>query len=253
MKKTIYYLALGLAVLTSSCNKYDNYPGPTETLRGRILDQNGKLVQSEVSGDNGSGTRLRLLEISWSANPTPLLIATKQDGTYNNSKLFAATYKISAEGAFIPMVQTTPTPVDNSKTIELKGGTTTLDFNVEPWLNVEWVGEPVKNANGTITVQARVTRGNSNPLWQQDVTDIGLYVSPSQYVGNNNYDARYSTRPTYSGSTGTALLGTTITLTTSGAVLPKKDYFLRIGARTSATNNGARYFNYSDIKMVTIN
>jgi hypothetical protein len=56
MKKTIYYLALSLAVLTaSSCKKYDNYPGPTETLTGRIMDKNGVNVQSEVSGDNGKG------------------------------------------------------------------------------------------------------------------------------------------------------------------------------------------------------
>jgi hypothetical protein len=202
--------------------------------------------------DNGKGTRIKLLETSWSSTPTPLYLATKQDGTYNNSKVFAATYNIVAEGPFVPLVQTTPTAVDKSVNKEVKGGTTTVDFVVEPFLQVEWVGEPVVNANGTITVQAKVTRGTTDPLWQQNVAEIGLYVSPNQYVGNNNYDNRYSPRTTYSGATGTALLGTTITLTTINGTLPKKDYFLRIGARTSATNAGVNYFNYSTIKMATV-
>lgn len=251
MKRTIYYLALSLAVIAaSSCKKYDNYAGPTETLTGRIIDAGtGKNVQSEVSGDNGSGTRIKLLETSWSDNPTPLYLATKQDGTYTNSKIFAATYKMTAEGAFVPMVQTGATPVDKSQTVNVKGGTTTVNFTVEPFLEVEWVGEPVVNANGTITVQAKITRGTANPAFQQNITDLWLFVSPSIYVGNNNFDSRYATHVTYAGTAGNAIIGTTVTLTTIGGALPAKDYFLRVGSRI---DYGLKQYNYNEPKVVTI-
>lgn len=248
MKRTIYSIALSLAVImASSCKKFDNYDGPDQTLQGRIIDiNNGRNVQSEVSGDNGAGTRIRLLEISWSDNPTPLLLATKQDGTYINTKVFAATYKISAEGAFVPLVQPGN---DKSQTIEVKGGTTTVDFTVEPMLEVEWVGEPVLNPDGTVTAQVKVTRGTTNPNFQNNITDLWLFVSPSEYVGNNNYDNRFAQQLPYSGSTFNANLGTTITIKTKGGALPKKDWYFRLGART---NYGLKQYNYSDIKKVVV-
>src|SRR4051812_25773883 len=105
MKNTAFATALGMLLLMgASCKKNDNFSGPTETLKGNIIDVATKqTVQSEVSGDNGSGTRIKLLEISWSDSPTPLYLATKQDGTYINTKVFAGTYKVIAEGAFVPM------------------------------------------------------------------------------------------------------------------------------------------------------
>jgi hypothetical protein len=247
MKNIVLTLAVGAALLAAgSCNKVDNYDGPTETLQGRIIDAGtGQNVQSEVSGDNGAGTRIKLLETSWSDNPTPLYLATKQDGTYINTKIFKATYKMIAEGAFVPM----DLPAnDQSKSLEVKGGTTTVDFTVEPFLRVEWVGEPVVNANGTVTIQVKVTRGTANAGFQQNITNLGLFLSPYQYVGNNNYDSRYSTVIAYSGVAGNAILGQTITLTTTGT-LPKKDWYLRIGSRIVY---GTNRYNYSTIKMVTI-
>lgn len=246
MKNILNTLIISAALVTaSSCSKVDNYDGPTETLQGRIIDVgNGQNVQSEVSGDNGNGTRIKLLETSWSDNPTPLYLATKQDGTYSNTKIFEATYKMIAEGAFVPM----DLPADDkTQTINVKGGTTTVDFTVDPFLRVEWVGEPVVNADSTVTVQVRVTRGTSNPNFQQNITNLALFVSPYQYVGNNSYDSRYARVLSYSGTTGNAIAGQTITLTTQGK-LPKRDWFLRLGSRIAY---GTNRFNYSTIKMIT--
>lgn len=254
MKKAFYYMALGVAaVLTSSCHKLDNYPGPTETLKGSIINiGTGKNVQSEISGDNGNGTRIKLLEISWSDNPTPLYLAGKQDGTYVNTKVFAATYKMTAEGAFVPMVQTDAsgdTTVDRSQVVHVHGGTTTVNFKVEPFLEVEWVGDPVLNADGTITAQCKITRGTANPDFQQDITDLWLFLSPTQYVGNNNYDPRYSTHIAYSGTNGDSIIGQTITITSSGGALPAKDYYLRIGSRI---NYGLKQYNYNEVKKLAV-
>ena len=251
MKRTFYNIALALAVVTAgSCTKIDNYKGPDQTLQGTIIDAGtGLKLQSEVSGDNGSGTRIKLLETSWSSNPTPLYLATKQDGTYINTKVFAATYNISAEGAFVPLVQTGANPVDKSQNVEVKGGTTTVNFSVEPFLRVEWVGDPVLNSNGTITAQCKITRGTANPAFQNNITDVTLFINSSPYVGNNIYDARYVAKITYSGSAANAILGTTLTLTTTGGALPKKDYYLRVGART---NYGLKQYNYNEPKLVAV-
>jgi hypothetical protein len=246
MKNIAFAAAISAFLLVgNSCKKVDNYDGPTETLQGHIIDASTKQnVQSEVSGDNGSGTRIILLEISWSNNPTPLYLATKQDGTYTNTKVFAATYKMIAEGAFVPMDLAGS---DQTKTVDVKGGSTTVDFTVDPFLNVDLVGQPVINADGSVSVQVAVTRGTSNAGFQQNIINLALFVCPYEYVGNNNYDNRYSNVLSYTGTAGNAILGQTITLTSKP--LPKKDWFLRVGSRIAY---GTNRYNYSTIQMVTI-
>jgi hypothetical protein len=247
MMKNIVLAAATSTILLmgNSCKKVDNYNGPTETLQGHIIDAGNKQnVQSEVSGDNGAGTRIKLLEISWSDNPTPLYLATKQDGTYTNTKVFAATYKMIAEGAFVPMDLAGN---DQTKTIDVKGGVTNVDFTVEPFLRVDWVGEPVMNADSSVSIKVTVTRGTTNAGFQQNIINLALFVCPYEYAGNNNYDSRYSTVLSYSGTTGNAIAGQTITLTSKP--LPGKDWFLRVGSRIAY---GTNRYNYSTIKMVTI-
>lgn len=241
----LFLLVCSLAI-GSSCSKIDNYEGPTQTLQGRIIDAStGQNVQSEVSGDNGNGTRIRLLETSWSDNPTPLYLATRQDGTYINTKVFQATYKIIAEGAFVPMDLAGN---DQSRTVNVQGGLTTVDFMVDPFLRVEWVGEPVLNANGTVSAQVKVTRGTQHADFQQNITNLALFVSPYEYVGNNNFDNRYATIVTYTGAAGNSILGQILTLTTTGT-LPRRAWYLRLGSRIAF---GTNRYNYSTIKVVNV-
>jgi len=246
MKNALYYIAFCLvAIAGNSCSKIDNYPAPSNTLRGSVTDAGtGAGVQTEIGG---GGTRIKLLETSYSANPTPYYFQSMQDGTFNNTKIFAATYKVSAEGPFVPLVQTDSlgnTTSDQSQNVVIKGTNTvtTVNFKVEPFLRVDLVGNPVFNADSTVTVQVKVTRGTANTSYQQDVTDINLYVSNTQYDGNNNYDPRYSKLTSYSGTTGTALLGQTISITTTGGALPLQDVYFRVGARINA---GLDEYNYS--------
>jgi hypothetical protein len=250
MKKIIYYIAIGMiGVFAGSCKKVDNYAAPDVTLKGAVVDATtGQGIQTE----QGSGTRIKLLEISWNSNPTPFYISSFQDGTYNNTKLFAGKNVISAEGPFVPLVQvdnTGKTIVDKSQTVDVKD-VTTVNFSVDPLLRVEWIGEPVYNTDGTIIAKFKFTRGTSDPNFQQDISDVFLFVNSNKYVGNNNYDNRYSKQISYNSSDGNAAAGTTITLTTQGGALPgKRDYFLRIGARTSY---GLKYYNYTDVKTVAV-
>ncbi|NHA05342.1 DUF3823 domain-containing protein [Mucilaginibacter sp. HC2] len=248
MKTIFYSIALSVLVAaTSSCSKVDNYAAPDVTLKGVVTDAaTGKSVQTE----QGSGTRIKLLEISWSSNPTPFYISSFQDGTYTNTKLFAGKNVISAEGPFVPMVQVDnngKTIVDKSQTVDVKG-VTTVNFSVDPFLRIDWVGDPVLNADGTITTSFKITRGTSDPNFQQDVSDVAVFVNSNKYVGNNNFDNRYT--PTLSGSNANSSVGKTISLTTIGGPLPgKRQYFIRVAARIAY---GLNYYNYTDVKVVTV-
>ncbi len=251
MKTSAYYTVCFLLIISFSCSKIDNYDGPSQTLTGIVMDAGTKQPVQTETGSNG--TRIKLLETSWSSDPTPQYLESMQDGSYNNTKLFPATYIATAEGAFVPMIQTDSngdTAVDQSQTIQLKGGKTTLDFNVEPFLRVDWVGDPVINTDGSITAQVKITRGTSNPDFQQNVTDVFLFISNTQYDGNNNYDPRYSNQISYSDTTGNDILGQTISITTKGGALPgKRDYFLRVGARI---DYGLKQYNYNEPVSVSI-
>jgi hypothetical protein len=253
MKKTIYYIGLCLALFAgSSCSKeYDNYPEPQETLTGSVTDAaTGKPIQTDAS-ENG-GTRIRLDELSYSDNPTPYYFFSRQDGTFTNTKVFKGKYRISVEGPFVPLLQYDAAgkiTVDNRQTLDV-AETTKVDFKVEPFLNVEWVGEPVYNStNKTITVQAKFTRGTANTEFHKNISDIYLFVNPMPYIGNPNKDDRYSTQINYSGTNGNNLIGQTITIVTKGPLSTSRDFYLRVGARI---DYGLKYYNYTDVKKITL-
>src|SRR5437870_5738023 len=102
MKQLLYYSLFCLAVVTgNSCSKTDNYAAPSDTITGSTIDEGtGNTVQTEIGG---GGTRVKLLETSYSANPVPIYFQSMQDGTFNNTKVFGATYKVSVEGPFVPL------------------------------------------------------------------------------------------------------------------------------------------------------
>ena len=251
MKKLLYSFLVIAVISIISCKKLDNYAEPEATLTGRVVDVNNKstLIQTETGG---GGTRIRLDEISWSDNPTPFCFNAMHDGTFNNTKLCPGTNRISVEGPFVPLVQYDGSgniTVDKRQTLELKAGVTEVEFQVEPLLRVQYASEPVLNADSTITVKVIVTRGTTNTAYQADVSDVFFYLNTVPYVGNNNYDNRYSKQLSYSGTAGNNALGQTLTLTTSGKLPVKRSYWLRVGARTTY---GLKQYNYTDIKTIAV-
>ncbi|TAM96488.1 MAG: DUF3823 domain-containing protein [Chitinophagaceae bacterium] len=225
-----------------SCSKIDNYPAPSATIQGSVYDaMTDSTVQTEFGG---GGTRVKLLETSYSSNPTPEYFQCMQNGVFHDDKIFAATYNISVEGAFVPVILTDDTGkiiTDSSKNIILKS-TATVNFWVQPFLRIEWVSPPVMNADSSVTVQVRITRGTDNPSYKSNLTDINLYVSNTQNDGNNNYDPRYSKLTSYNGTDGNALLGQVVTITTTGGALPPQDVYFRVGARIAS---GLNRYNYN--------
>lgn len=238
----IYFLFLSIV----SCGK-DNYDLPKETFRGSIIDAVTKEPFQTAIGN--TGVRIKMMEYSWSDNPTPYYMYCMMDGKFNNTKIFKGDYGVKPEGAFVPL---------NEETISIKG-VVEKNYSVEPFLRVEWAGEPTLNSNGTVTVKAKITRGTSNPSYQDPLTEVWLYVNETNYVGDFSYSTNYSTK-----LTGSSLpaLGAVATINSgwpggigvgSQRLFPSysRKYFLRVGARTTRQVNSVNVFNYSTIKEIT--
>lgn len=252
MKKIMIMLAAMFAL--TSCGDLDDMDAPSETFSGAFIDkETGDPIQTEV-GDGG--IQIYMYETSYKDNPTPWTMTCHQDGTFINTKVFAATYTVLPYGPFVPFTEQDEDG-NYTKDERLKdfviSGTTTHTFEVEPLLRIKVVSEPTVTDN-KISVTVRVERGTSNANYQQDVSDIALFVNNSStYVGNNNYDGRISTF--ISGDEANAALGQDITLT-SGDVDQanggNQKYYIRVGARTSYSSNGRQRYNYTEPMTVQV-
>jgi hypothetical protein len=230
-----------------SCEEDDNYPAPAETFKGSIVDaETGQPFQTAIGG---TGVRIKMMEYSWSATPTPYYMYAMMDGQFNNNKIFRGEYGVTPEGAFVPLTE---------ERFEI-AGTVEKNYEVEPFLRVEWVGEPVVNDDGTATVQVKIDRGTAHPDFQQALTEVWLFVSENQYVGDFSFSPNYSTKLT--GGTLPAL-GATVSITTGwpGGIgtgtqrfFPSysRKYFLRVGARINKQVNATNVYNYTTTKEIT--
>jgi hypothetical protein len=243
---THIFLAFFLLAGFSSCED-DNYPAPAETFKGSIVDsETGEPFQTAVGA---TGVRIRMMEYSWSDNPTPYDMFAMMNGEFNNTRIFRGEYGVTPAGAFVSLPE---------ERIEI-AGVVEKRYEVEPFLRVEWVGEPVVNADGTATVQVKIHRGTNNPDYQQPLTEVWLYVNETQYVGDFSYSPVFSTKLT--GAT-LPLLDETVSITTgwpggigtgSQRIFPtySRKYFLRVGARINKPVNSTNVYNYTTIKEIT--
>jgi len=234
MKKIFISLLTITSFLFTSC-EVDNYDGPNASIHGKILDQNGKAVQFEQG--SGSG-RIKMEETSWSDNPVPLYFNVKQDGSYVNNKMFAATYLATlVEGAFFPV---------EGETIQVSGDFE-HDIHIVPYLDIEWVGEPTVLADKNISASFKFKR-NEGPDGElkPDLMDYQLFISTTQYVGNNNFDGTRFGQPI---NVTNDKENTTINITSIQPMKYATTYYLRIGVRV---NDTYRKYNYSTIKTVTV-
>ena len=272
MKKLVFYSILCMLFSFSSCDlfKLDNYEEPSETLKGEVVDA---ATGERVLTDQGSeGIRVRLTELSYGSNVSPNPdFNCMPDGSFQNTKLFKGTYNIRIDGPFIPLLREDDRGVpiaDETKTMEISGETN-VKFEVQPFLKVEWVGDPTVS-NGIITARVRVTRAVSEADFQAkiepmgdysagflNVTDIQLFVSYSSTVGYRARDERWSNHIDYSGSAFNSLLGQMITIQSqpSTPIPSGRTVFIRAAARINydtPKGSGTRRWNYNEPLEVMI-
>lgn len=252
-------------VFFNSC-EIDNYDLPEETLKGKVVDV---ATGEPVLTDQGSeGIRVRLRELSW----TETAVADNFDffcmkeGIFQNTKVFKGHYNVRIDGPFIPILRMNSsgdTIADETKYIDIKG-ITEVEFKVQPFLKVEWVGEPTIS-NGQVTVKVKVTRAvspadfkakiepmggyNDNML---NVTDVRLFVSQVPYVGYREWDNRYSTQVNYSDNSFDAQLGQTITITSNGVIPAGRTVFVRAAARINYSTENIKRYNYNEAVRINI-
>lgn len=269
--KGLSFVAMLTGLLSfSSCSLFelDNYDAPAETLRGQVLDV---ATGEPILTDQGSeGIRVRLTELSWGDNvsPNPDFFC-KPDGSFQNTKLFKGNYNIRIDGPFIPLIREDDRGVplaDDTQTMDISGVTEVV-FEVQPFLKVEWVGEPTV-VNGKIKAQVKVTRGVAESDFQAkispmggyndnfyNVTDIQLFVSYSSSVGYRARDTRWSNAIEYSGAAFDSKVGQTINIESTGIIPSGRSVFIRAAARINydtPKGSGIRRWNYNEAKQVLI-
>jgi hypothetical protein len=270
MKKISCYLLLFAVFSFSSCDLFelDNYPEPGETLQGEVVAAE---TGEPVLTDQGSeGIRVRLTELSWGDNVTPNPdFFCMPDGTFRNTKVFRGTYNVRIDGPFIPLLREDDRGVpiaDETQTVDI-AGVTKVRFDVQPFLNVELVGEP-EVVNGKIKAKVRVTRGVSEDVFRAkiepmggysdsflNVTDIQLFVSYSSTVGYRARDERWSSQIEYSGSAFNSSVGQTVTIESNGTIPSGRVVFIRAAARINydtPKGSGTRRWNYSGPEQLMI-
>jgi hypothetical protein len=267
MKKIFYGILVCLTATFgfSSCKK-DNFPEPQETIKGRVVDAaTGELVLTDQGSE---GTRVRLRELSWkeTAVPDNFDFFCMKEGIFQNTKVFKGHYNVRIDGAFIPLVRKNSlgdTLADETKNIDIKG-ITEVEFKVQPFLKVEWVGQPTVS-DGKITATVKVTRAVSRADFKAkiepmggynddmlNVTDVRLFVSQVPFVGYREWDNRYTTEVNYSGNSFEASLGQPVTITTKGVIPAGRTVFIRAAARINYATENIKRHNYNQAVRVDI-
>lgn len=266
MKKIFYIVVFSVAIGSFGSCEIDNYVLPQETLRGRVVDvATGDLVLTDQGSE---GTRVRLRELSWTETEAPdnFDFWCMKEGIFQNTKVFKGHYNVRIDGAFIPLVRLNnagDTIADETKYIDIEG-VTDVEFQVQPFLKLEWIGEPVVS-DGKIIATFRVTRAVSAADFKAkiepmggysdgmlNVTDVRLFVSQMPYVGNREWDNRYSTEINYDGNSFDVLLGQPVTIATKGVIPAGRTVFIRAAARINYATENIRRHNYNEAMRVDI-
>lgn len=265
--KTLSVIAVVCGICSCALFELDNYEAPEEVLYGSVTDvKTGEPVLTDQSSE---GIRIRLIETSWEGNVTPQDFSCKMDGTFRNTRLFEADYNVRIDGPFVPIyIENDEGTVmkDETVNIHLKGEKE-LNFEVQPFLNVEFVGSP-QVSDGTITARVKVTRATSREELKQameisgdwkdayaNVTDIQLFVSRSSSVGYRARDFRWSSYLEYQGSSFESKLGEGVVIKSNGTIPSGQKVFIRAAARINydtPRGSGTRRWNYSDVMEIDV-
>jgi hypothetical protein len=220
----------------------DNWDEPDARFYGRVIDS--------YTGENILASqddwKIRIWERSWTeGEPNHQELRIQQDGTYNNTKLFAGTYDMLPYGG--PFW-----PCDTTKNVVLQKSHE-QDFTVTPYLQVLDFNTSLNGTELTLTCRLKAPRRDGLP----NLYEIKPFLSLTTFCGNGNNsyinigeynDKRIQINKSWQDEVGDS---DTSPLYTIGP-LPVKSgytYYVRVGA---AVNDANRKHNYSNIVVVTV-
>ena len=241
--KKITYIVLGMTLLGfSSCFKKDNWAEPEARIYGNVIDFYTKKPLLTSQND----WSIRIWERSWTeSTPINQNIPIKQDGSYNNSKLFAGTYDmLPFGGAFWPTT-------DTVKNVAFSANSAAQDFVVTPYLQVVDLTTTLSGTNLTLTCRLKAPKRVGLP----NMVEVKPYLSLTEFVGESNYinigeynNRRIQINKSWIDENGDV---ETSKLYTIGPLPVKSGYTynVRVGANVNDAN---RKYNYSEIKEVVV-
>ena len=275
--KKILCLFLGVTLLgLQSCFKLDNWDAPDCTFKGTVYDKytNAPLLASQ------NDWQIRIWERSWTGHDGGAVsnqdLRIKQDGTYQNTKLFAGTYDmLPYNGPFWP--------VDTLKNVVLSK-TKEQDFTVTPYLQVIDLRTDhfwdAARARYSLRLRFKVKVPSDengvvlskNGVNLPNLTDVRAFLSLTSWCGNGensflnfqeyttdltlrNPDRTWSQIFNESFKIGDMEISAGNGVDTSGdftirvPVKPTYTYYVRIGARVK---DPYEKYNYSEIVKIDI-
>lgn len=243
--KKITNIVFGMALLgLSSCYKTDNWAAPDAQISGNIIDSyTGKALMSSQADWS-----IRIWERSWRESvPVNQNIPVKQDGSYNNSKLFAGTYDMLPYGG--PFW-----PVDTVKNVVLErsgSGKSLKDFTVTPYLQLTDFETSLQGTSLTLRIRLKAPKRVGLP----NIVEIKPYLSLTQFVGESSYinipeynNTRIQINKPWLTEVGDIETSKVYTIGPL-PVKPGYTYNVRVGANVNDAN---RKYNYSEIKQVIV-
>ena len=224
-----------------ACSKVDNYAAPNAAFQGNIIDSvTGQNLLTETSG-----AEIELLQTSWVANPDPYYIPSKQDGSFQDARIFSGAYSvIPTQGAFWPIADTLKTQIN---------GTFSKNFTVVPYLEIINFEDSVNADSLVMTCNLMCPEPNGLP----EVLEIWPFVNSTPFVGSGssipNYTISDNSNPSYNLAAINSNWNATIAATTYRLVvhglLPGRTYYARLGVRV---NDSYKKYNFSPIVTVTM-
>ncbi|WP_304064451.1 DUF3823 domain-containing protein [Pedobacter glucosidilyticus] len=179
-KKIFNLILLAVVMMVSSC-EIDNYDQPEAIIFGRIIDQDGENVQSDVSAQ---GTKIIYFEKGNFAAPERQAITPRIDGTYERGLIFPGFYDIVVRDANFRNL-------DTLKNYEIKAGRNELNFTVQPYIKVRDLSI-VKNGNLIVAKFKLSTPGSTTTRVAS--TQLFSYIDKVVSIGT-----RFATQPTNAG------------------------------------------------------
>lgn len=223
-----------------ACSKVDNYSAPNAAFEGNIIDSvTGKNLLIETGGGE-----IELLQTSYNNNPDPYYIPAKQDGSFEDTRIFSGSYSvIPTQGAFWPIADTFKTQI---------GGATTHNFTVVPYLEITNFTDTANADSLVMTCQLVAPYTNNLP----EVLEIWPFVNSTPFVGSgssiSNYTISDNTNPSYNLAAINSNWNATIAATTYRLVvhglLPGRTYYARLGVRV---NDSYKKYDFSPIISFT--
>lgn len=177
MKKIAVLLMalIGVFGFTSCMNSLDNYDEPDGGIRGTILDaETNEPIPLPVQGSNG--VIINMYELNTNATRS-VDFRAKQDGTYENSRMFNCDYRIVVNGPFVG-------GCEDQVTVH---GQTTKDLKATPYARIKATASlagHVATINYTVTpTDASFTVSNVSAFWN---FAPGVDNSKSNYAGKTS-------------------------------------------------------------------